>query len=150
MAFRELYTDIETWGTYERIKNPVSGKARWITLFLCIAESFVSIKFMKGAGNIDFEATTPAYIWAPWVLMILLGGMFYLYLRFFGVRIQKYPLEYYQSKVDHKLNSMQAKEKTYLEEMYKKSTETYNKKEEAKAEEVVRNSPEKDKKKKKK
>lgn len=25
LAFRELYNDIETWGTVERIKHPVSG-----------------------------------------------------------------------------------------------------------------------------
>lgn len=51
MSFRELYTDIETWGTYERIQHPVSGKARWLTFFLCICETFVSIKFLKNAGN---------------------------------------------------------------------------------------------------
>lgn len=92
MAFRELYIDIETWGTVERIKNPVSGKARWIVVFMCICESFVSIKFLKDAGNWNENFVTPAYIYIPWITFILVFALFYIYLRIWGARISKYPI----------------------------------------------------------
>lgn len=96
MAFRELYTDIDTWGTMERVYHPVSGKARWITLFVCIAEVFVSLKFMKDAGNWNENFVTPVYIWLPWVLCIVLSLIYYVYLRFYGIKRTKYPQEYYE------------------------------------------------------
>lgn len=95
MSFRELYCDIETWGTYERINNPVSGKARWITLFLLIAEVYVSIKFIDDAGNWNKDFVTPTYIWLIWTIVFAGMAIFYIYLRFYGERIQKYPPEYY-------------------------------------------------------
>mmetsp|Transcript_9164 Transcript_9164/g.806 ORF Transcript_9164/g.806 Transcript_9164/m.806 type:complete len:109 (-) Transcript_9164:96-422(-) len=98
MSFRELYTDIETWNTVERINNPVSGKARWITLFLLISEVYVSIKFLKDAGNWNEDFVTPFYIWFPWTFFIVTSLMYYLYLRNFGIKKTKYPEEYYDHK----------------------------------------------------
>lgn len=98
MGFRELYQDIDTWGTVERIKNPVSGKARWICVFMLITETFVSVKFMKDAGNWNEDFVTPMYIWLPWLILIVASYSFYIYLRFYGVRIHKYPIEYYEAR----------------------------------------------------
>mmetsp|Transcript_1864 Transcript_1864/g.271 ORF Transcript_1864/g.271 Transcript_1864/m.271 type:complete len:90 (+) Transcript_1864:369-638(+) len=84
MSFREIYNDVETWGTEERINNPVSGKARWVVFFTLIAETFVSIKFLKDAGNWNDDFVTPSYIWIPWLVFIMNIIVFYIYLRLKG------------------------------------------------------------------
>ena len=81
LAFRELYNDIDTWGTVERMKNPVSGKSRWITFFICFSESFISIKFIKDCGNLVENFVTPVYIWLSWLLVLVFCIFFYIYLR---------------------------------------------------------------------
>lgn len=95
LAFRELYNDIETWGTVERIKHPVSGQCRWLTFFIVLAELFLSTKFIQDAGNIIYDAKTPFYIWVPWTAFISYCFIEYFYLRFKQDRTTKYPLEYY-------------------------------------------------------
>lgn len=86
LAFRELYNDIDTWGTWERVKNPVSGKARWVILFVCWAEVFVSLKFIEDAGNWNKDFSTPIYIWLPWTIFIVSSTLYYIYLRFNGIK----------------------------------------------------------------
>lgn len=82
LAFRETYNDIETWGTNKRLETKVIGKNRWLIVILCFAESFVSIKFLKDAGNLVENFVTPIYIWLPWLAVAIVSLVFYLYLRF--------------------------------------------------------------------
>jgi len=82
LAFRETYNDIETWGTLKRLETCVTGKARWLILFFCFGECFVSIKFLKDAGNLIDNFVTPIYIWVPWLAVGVTSILFYLYLRF--------------------------------------------------------------------
>ena len=70
----------------ERVTNPVSGKARWITFFLLVAEVFVSIKFLKDAGNWNQNFETPFRIWFPWTVFIVTTSIYYIYLRYYGRR----------------------------------------------------------------
>ena len=97
---RELYDDIETWGTYTRIESPIGGKCRWLMIFMMFTETFIIIKFLKDAGNIIEDFTTPVYIWLPWLIVISSIIIFYLYLRFKSNITFKHPVEYYKIKND--------------------------------------------------
>ena len=105
LTLRELYNDIETWGTYTRIENPISGKCRWLTFFVMFTETFIVIKFLKDAGNIIEDFTTPVYIWLPWLIVISSIIILYLYLRFKSNRTFKHPIEYYKIKNDKNISS---------------------------------------------
>lgn len=96
MAFKEVYVDIDTWGKKTRVKNPVSGKFRWIIFFICFTETFISLKFIGDAGNIQYEPT-PLYISVPWILTFASTFIYYLYLRNKPGHTRMYPDEYYQS-----------------------------------------------------
>lgn len=80
LAFKEIYVDIKTWGTEERIHHPISGKCRWITFFICFTETFISIKFMNDAGNM-LDEPTPLFVSIPWIIVIVSSALYYLYLR---------------------------------------------------------------------
>ncbi|EAR94564.1 phosphatidylserine synthase (macronuclear) [Tetrahymena thermophila SB210] len=101
LAFKEIYVDIDTWGTKKRVENPISGKCRWITFFITFTEAFIALKFIQDAGNIQF-VPTPLYISVPWIIVISSSIMYYLYLRFKPDHTTKYPLEYYQKEQELK------------------------------------------------
>jgi len=82
LSFRELYNDIESWGKMERVDHPVSGQNRWLVIFIIETEFFISIKFIKDAGNLILDAPTPIYIWLPWLTISSIVLCYYLYLRF--------------------------------------------------------------------
>ena len=63
-------------------------------------ETFIVIKFLKDAGNIIEDFTTPVYIWLPWLIVISSIIIFYLYLRFKSNITFKHPVEYYKIKND--------------------------------------------------
>ena len=81
IAFKEAWLDVKTWNTVERKDNPVEGRHRWLAVAIIITECLLVWKYRYGTGNLIF-ASTPAYIWVPWTIVI--GGcfMFWLYLRF--------------------------------------------------------------------
>lgn len=91
LSIKELYNDVATWCTDYRIKNPVSGKCRWLTFFIAFVETFCCIKFTKGAGNIVSDFETPIYIWLPWVIATVSSICYYLYLRRSPHRTRIYP-----------------------------------------------------------
>jgi phosphatidylserine synthase 2 len=45
-------------------------------------ETFIAVKFLKDCGNIQ-DVPTPYYITIPWVVVITVCGLYYLYLRIF-------------------------------------------------------------------
>jgi phosphatidylserine synthase 2 len=47
------------------------------TLFI---ETFISVKFLKDAGNIQY-VETPIYIWLPWVITMIGSTVWWLHLR---------------------------------------------------------------------
>ena len=83
---------------YERVKNPISGKCRWLTFFVMFCETFCCFKFSKDAGNIVEDFVTPVYIWGSWLAVAIIMISFYLYLRLKKDRVFKYPIEYYKAK----------------------------------------------------
>lgn len=97
LAFKETYVDIDTWGTKTRVDNPISGKCRWITFFICFTEAFISLKYIGDAGNI-MDNPTPLYISIPWITIIAGSICYYLYLRLKPDHTTKYPLEYYEKE----------------------------------------------------
>jgi phosphatidylserine synthase 2 len=97
LSVRELYNDIETWGKMTRVKNPISGKCRWLAFFTLFTEIFISIKFLKDEGNM-MENPTPIFIWLPWLSVTLFIIIYYFYLRFKKNHIKKYPREFYLAK----------------------------------------------------
>jgi hypothetical protein len=96
VAFRELYSDIETYGTWKRVNNYISGKCRWICIAVITLETLVTLKYTKDAGNMSDDWSTPAYIWVPWFIFFASGFAFYLYLRFKPDHTTIYPKEYYE------------------------------------------------------
>lgn len=83
IAFREGYEDVRTWNTVERKHNPVEGRHRWLAVAIIATESFLTYKYRYGTGNLILDAETPAYIWAPWAVVIGICFVFWMYLRFF-------------------------------------------------------------------
>jgi hypothetical protein len=96
LAFKELYCDIETYGTWKRVNNYISGKCRWICIAVITLETIISFKFTKNAGNISDDWSIPTYIWLPWAVGYFIGFIFYLYLRFKPGHTTMWPKEYYE------------------------------------------------------
>jgi hypothetical protein len=48
-------------------------------------EIFVSLKFIKGAGNIIEDFVTPIYVYLPWTIVIFILSTYYIKLRYFSV-----------------------------------------------------------------
>ena len=82
IAFKEGWLDVKTWNTVERKDNPVEGRHRWLAVAIIITECLLVWKYRYGTGNLIF-ASTPAYIWVPWAIVIGACFSFWLYLRFF-------------------------------------------------------------------
>jgi phosphatidylserine synthase 2 len=80
LAFREMWNSL--------LGRKDSGQVRFLVVWTCTTETFISIKFLKDAGNIQYVAT-PWYILAIWVSLFSFMGGYYLYLRIF--RSQKTP-----------------------------------------------------------
>lgn len=72
LAFRELWNSL--------LGRKDSGQARFLVVWTCTTETFISIKFMKNAGNIQY-VDTPFYILIPWVSFVSFVGIYYFYLR---------------------------------------------------------------------
>lgn len=90
IAFRELYSDLSSWGTIVRRDTPVRGKHRFLICSVELLEILVTIKFLNDAGNIQY-VSTPIYIWLPWATALAAMAIFYIYLRFFKkVRTSKF------------------------------------------------------------
>jgi len=81
IAHREVYQDIETWGTEIRRIKPTEARFRWLTLGILITEILIAYKYREGTGHITDEPT-PWYIWIPWLTSIVGVTVFWLYLRF--------------------------------------------------------------------
>jgi hypothetical protein len=88
VAFKEAWMDVKTWNTVERKNNPVEGRHRWLAVAILVTECLVAWKYRYGTGNLIF-AETPAYIWAPWAIVIVGCFAFWLYLRFIKEDITK-------------------------------------------------------------
>ena len=54
-----------------------------VTVFL---ETFISIKFLRDAGNI-YYVDTPDYITYPWIIVVSIGVIHYLYLRIYRYKM---------------------------------------------------------------
>lgn len=80
VAFKEAWMDVKTWNTVERKTNPVEGRHRWLAVAIIITESLLGWKYRYGTGNFIFT-DTPAYIWVPWLIVIVGCFIFWLYLR---------------------------------------------------------------------
>ena len=94
VGFREAWEDVKTWNTVQRKDNPVEGRHRWLAAGIIITEALVSYKYRYGTGNLILDAPTPAYIWVPWVVVIVASFSYWVYLRFIAEsRTKKYITE---------------------------------------------------------
>lgn len=62
---------------------------RFIVVWTIMIETFVSVKFLKDCGNIQY-VSTPEYITYPWIIVIVGCGGYYLFLRFFRPSAKPY------------------------------------------------------------
>lgn len=53
---------------------------RFLAIWTLLAETVISIKFLKDAGNIQY-VSTPGYIMYPWIIAILGSVSYWIYLR---------------------------------------------------------------------
>ncbi len=97
IAFKEGWVDVKTWNTVERKTNPVEGRHRWLAVAILVTECLITYKYRYGTGNLIF-ASTPAYIWVPWTLVIVGCLFFWLYLRFFKADRTKLYIEPHEAK----------------------------------------------------
>jgi hypothetical protein len=81
-AFREIYEEIK----HSENKNQgheVGGKLRWLCFLVTFVEVFVSLKFIKGAGNIIEDFVTPVYVYVPWIVVVTILCLYYVKIRYF-------------------------------------------------------------------
>ena len=71
----------ETWMTVKG-DTEQTGWARYLVMWTLAIETYISIKFLKDAGNIQY-VETPGYILYPWVGTILFCLFYWIYLRYF-------------------------------------------------------------------
>lgn len=91
IGFREGWEDVKTWNTVERKTNTVEGRHRWLAAGIIITEALLAWKYRYGTGNLILDAYTPIYIWLPYVIMVIVCFLFWVYLRFFKEgRTKKY------------------------------------------------------------
>ena len=90
IAHREMYNDIETYGTEERKTHPVEARYRWLSTAILCTEMLIAYKYRNGTGHLT-DDPTPAYIWVPWLTGLLVCTGFYFYLRFKPGHTVKYP-----------------------------------------------------------
>ncbi|KAM3132286.1 hypothetical protein pb186bvf_015616 [Paramecium bursaria] len=70
----------ETWMTVKG-ETEQTGWARYLVMWSLAIETYISIKFLKDAGNIQY-VETPGYILYPWIGTILFCLFYWIYLRY--------------------------------------------------------------------
>ncbi|CAD8149311.1 unnamed protein product [Paramecium octaurelia] len=65
-----------------------SGQCRYLVVWTLFAETFISIKFLKDAGNIQY-VDTPYYISIPWIATMVISSVVYLIMRVKNKRVQR-------------------------------------------------------------
>lgn len=88
----------------------MSAEFRWMAFGVSLLEILISWKFRIGAGN-TIDVDWPLYVSVPWIIIITVCTLYYLYLRFKRDRVTQTGRPDYEQKQIKLINEEKANEK---------------------------------------